>query len=203
MIHGLNDRLRYKMKLRTVIIFVLFACIPGGLIFADEPASSATDTADNGTISTAPAEQPVSQSPGDTGNNLAGPSEVEMPLGDSYSFIRSIMALSFVLGLIFLAAYFFKKITGLKSYGGFNSRKNRVVIQQVGTRPLGDKKFLSVIEIQGKHYFIGITQTSINMLSEIQLEPEFHREADEGVDEGGSFASVLHKAKELLNKGKK
>lgn len=179
------------MKLRIMIIFILFAGIPG-LLFADGPTVPVEDTADSGFVTA-----------GDTGKDLKKPAELEMPMGDSYSFIRSIMALSFVLGLIFLAAYFFKKITGLKSYGGFNARRNRVVIQQVGTMPLGDKKFLSVIEIQGKHYFIGITQTSINMLSEIQLEPETVRESVEVTNEAGSFASVLHKAKELLNKGKK
>lgn len=190
------------MKLRIIIIFILFAGITG-LMFADGPAVPVEDTADSGTVTAVPVDQPLSESAGDIGKDLSKPSELVMPMGDSYSFIRSIMALSFVLGLIFLAAYFFKKITGLKSYGGFNTRRNRVAIQQVGTMPLGDKKFLSVIEIQGKHYFIGITQTSINMLSEIQLEPETVREPVEEANEAGSFASVLHKAKELLNKGKK
>ena len=190
------------MKLRIMIILVLFTCITS-FISANEPAAIMEDNAKTGTISNAPGEQSPNQSTEDTGENLSKPSELELPMGDSYSFIRSIMALSFVLGLIFLAAYFFKKVSGMKSYGGFNSRRNWVVIQQVGTMPLGDKKFLSVIEIQGKHYFIGITQTSINMLSEIQLDSEFQQEEDDRVDEGGSFASVLHRAKELLNKGKK
>lgn len=170
------------MKRVIILIFVIWAACPG-LLAQD----------------------------GATGPNKTGTAAVENgdqmnldTMGDTYSFVRSLMALSFVLGLIFLATYFFKKITGVKTGGGYRARGNRVPIRQVGTMPLGEKKFLSIVEIQDKHYFIGITPNSINMLSEIQLNLE--DTAVSGEDEGreaGSFASVLHRAKELLNKGKK
>lgn len=118
------------------------------------------------------------------------------PLSDSYSFVQSLMALSFVLGLIFLAAYFFKKITGVKT-GMLRGAK--VPIHMVSNMPLGDRKFLSIVEIQGKHYFIGITQESINLLSELELDlPE-----PEAEPSGEGFESILHKARALLNKSKK
>ncbi|MCP5105153.1 MAG: flagellar biosynthetic protein FliO [bacterium] len=126
--------------------------------------------------------------------------DLQMPMSDSFSFIKSVMALSFVLGLIFLATYFFKKLTGVKTYGLGGFKRGGVTIHQVSSMPLGDKKFLSIVEIQGKHYFIGITQNSINLLSELQLEPpdpEIEEQA-----EGRDFASILHKAKELLNLNK-
>ena len=152
---------------------------------------------------------------GDAGPDNTGAAGVESgeqmnldTMGDSYSFVRSLMALSFVLGLIFLATYFFKKITGMKRVGWYRARGgNRVPIRQVGALPLGEKKFLSIVEIQGKHYFIGITPNTINMLSEIELDMEDIAEAAEKEDReagsAGSFASVLSRAKELLNKGKK
>ena len=79
---------------------------------------------------------------GDAGPDNTGAAGVESgeqmnldTMGDSYSFVRSLMALSFVLGLIFLATYFFKKITGMKTVGGYRARGgNRVPIRQ--DRPL-------------------------------------------------------------------
>jgi flagellar biosynthetic protein FliO len=134
--------------------------------------------------------QPVNESGTPQGNMP------EIPNSDSFSFIQSLMALSFVLGLIFLAAYFFKKVTGIRSTG---LRKSQVPINVVGNMPLGDKKFLSVVEISGKHYFIGITQNSINLLSELQLDFP----ASEGEAEEEAFESIFHKAKVLLNKARK
>jgi len=170
------------MKRIVILIFVLLAACFG--LFAEDGAAGPNKTGAAGV---------------ENGDQM----DLDT-MGDSYSFVRSLMALSFVLGLIFLATYFFKKITGVKTGGGYRARGNRVPIRQVGTMPLGEKKFLSIVEIQGKHYFIGITPNSINMLSEIQLDLE--DTAGPGEEEGreaGSFVSVLHRAKELLNKGKK
>lgn len=141
-------------------------------------------------------EQPVQKEQPESGYGTPRGSMPEMPLNDSFSFIQSLMALSFVLGLIFLAAYFYKKLTGIKSPG---LRKSQVSINMVGNMPLGDKKFLSVVEIGGKHYFIGITQNSINMLSELQLDFP----APQGGTEEEPFESIFQKAKVLLNKVKK
>jgi flagellar protein FliO/FliZ len=119
----------------------------------------------------------------------------EMPDGDSYSLLKSLMALTFVLGLIFLAAYMFKRFTGMKTPG---LRSRRVPIQMVGTLPLGDKKFLAVVEIQGKHYFIGISQNAVNMLSELDLDADALEPPGE---EAGNhdFAAIFSKARSLLN----
>ena len=45
-----------------------------------------------------------------------------LPDSDSISFVKSLMALCFVLGLIFLVAYFFKRFTGMKATGFRTSR---------------------------------------------------------------------------------
>jgi len=139
-------------------------------------------------------EEPVNRN---TTHSQGGSSTLDLPDTDSISFIKSLMALSFVLGLIFLAAYFFKKVTGMKGTG---SRTNRVPIHMVGHMPLGEKKFLSIVEIQGKHYFIGITPTNINMLSQLELEiPEDQLQPDGD----GDFENIFEKARTLLQKGKK
>ncbi len=108
------------------------------------------------------------------------------------SFIKTLTALTFVLGLIFLAAYLYKKFAGIKT-PGLHTR--RVPIQMVGYLPLGEKRFLSVVEILGKHYFLGISQDSINMLSE--LHPDFSRESSSEKEEQ-NFETIFDKARQLL-----
>ena len=131
---------------------------------------------------------------GQTGKENENKEIPGFPMSDSYSFVKSLMALMFVLGLIFLAAYLFKKFMGINTSG---LRTNRVPIHMVGNLPLGDKKFLSIVEIQGKHYFIGISPGSINLLSELDLE--MPQETGTPGNEGHGFESILRKARSLLN----
>ncbi len=123
----------------------------------------------------------------------------DMPLSGSASLLQTLLALCFVLGLIFLATYFFKKITGIKSP---QVRRSQVPINIVGNRPLGDKKYLSIVEIQGKHYFLGVTSGNINLLSELQLELDLEGEQGAPVEVPG-FEALFRKAGTLLNRGKK
>jgi len=122
------------------------------------------------------------------------PAPVELPMNDSVSFFRSLMALLFVLGLIFLTTWFYKKFMGIKTSG---YKGNRIPIRMMGTLPLGDRKFLSIVEVQGKHYFLGISQESVQLLDKLELNPE------EIIPEerGGDFESVFAKARMLLQKG--
>jgi len=114
----------------------------------------------------------------------------------SVSLINFFMALSFVIGLIFLSTYFFKKITGIKTSGLRGQNVNMSVISNL---PLGDKKFLLIVEVAKCHYFIGVTPTSISYLSELSIDSE----SIKPVDETGEFSSILEKAKKLLTVNKK
>lgn len=120
----------------------------------------------------------------------------ELPMADSYSVLKFLVSLSFVLGLIFLCTYVFKKIYGVKTP---RLRQKQIPINIVGNVSLGDKKFLSVVEIQKKHYFLGISQTSVNLLSELDLEIEQPQE-EEAPE---SFTEMFNKAKMLLSKVRK
>jgi len=128
----------------------------------------------------------------DNGSGL-GNDQPMMPEADTVSFMKSLMALTFVLGLIFFTAYLFKKFTGIKGTG---FRGNRVPINLFGTFPLGDKKFLAVVEISGKMFFLGITPSSINMLSPLDIPlPDPSTESPGG---DASFENIFKKAKSLL-----
>ncbi len=114
----------------------------------------------------------------------------------SVSLINFFMALSFVIGLIFLSTYFFKKITGIKTSG---LRGQNVKMSIISNLPLGDKKFLLIVEVAKCHHFIGVTPASISYLSELSIDPE----SIKPVDETGEFSSILEKAKKLLTVKKK
>ncbi len=112
------------------------------------------------------------------------------------SLINFFMALSFVIGLIFLSTYFLKKLTGIKTSG---LRGQAVKMNIISNLPLGDKKFLLIVEIQEKHHFIGVTPTSISYMSELTLD-KGSLKSETNEDE---FKSILDKAKTLLSGNKK
>ncbi|MCP5053654.1 MAG: FliO/MopB family protein [bacterium] len=177
---------------------IVVSCLLAAAVFC--PAlypQEAAGTAAGDTKNT-PVVKTGEETPNNPGENAAlKNTEVPaLPDTDSISFLKSMMALSFVLGLIFLGAYFFKKFTGA---GGSGLRTNRVPIHMVGNLPLGDKKFLSVVEIQEKHYFIGITSNSINFLSELDLDLSLEKAAD--THESKNFENIFKKAKLLLQQG--
>lgn len=131
-------------------------------------------------------EKPVSETDG-----------ITLPDDDTISFMRSFLALTFVLGLIFLSAYLYKKMTGIRT----GMRSNRVAINMVGNLPLGDKRFMAVIEIHGKLFLVGITPNSIEMLSELDIDlPEGTMATAEN---DGDFENIFKKARTLLQKGQR
>lgn len=180
-------------KMKRMIVFMAVFIIAGTGVFAEIGTGTRAGTdkaAETGTGAVMP-EQP-------------------MPLNGSYSFLKSLMALCFVLGLIFLATYIFKKMTGLKTHGFGGLGRGRMPIHPISSMPLGDKKFLSIVEIQGKYYFLGITQNAINLLAELPQEtgaapaPASDNEnPGPGERRDMDFATILHRAKQLLNRTKK
>jgi flagellar biosynthetic protein FliO len=110
------------------------------------------------------------------------------------SLINFFMAMSFVIGLIFLVTYFFKKVYGIKSSG---QRGQVVKMSVISNLPLGDKKFLLIVDVAGKYFFVGVTPNSISYLSELSLDIENIKE------ESDEFKSFFDRAKEMLSGVKK
>lgn len=165
------------------LIAVLLLMLLTPLVWAQETASEPAQKQE--------AKPTVEKPVGGTGGLTA------LPEDDTLSFMKSFLALTFVLGLIFLSAYFYKKMTGIRT----GLRGNRIGINMVGNLPLGDKRFLAVIEIQGKLFLVGITPNAIEMLSELDIElPEG---ALTGTGSEGDFENIFQKARSLLQKGVK
>jgi len=134
---------------------------------------------------------------GPNNKNITNKTEItELSNNTPVSLINFFMALSFVIALIFLATYFFKKLTGIKNTG---LRGQKVKMSVISNLPLGDKKFLLIVEIEDKHFFVGVTPNSISYLSELSLDIDNVIKDEEKVE----FKSILDRAKKVLTGVKK
>ena len=107
------------------------------------------------------------------------------------SIAKMFIALAFVLGLIFLSAYLYKKLSGSKLF----SSKSRIPIHTISSLPLGDKRMLVIVEITGQYYFLGVTAHAINLLTKLDAPVE-----EKAPDQDETFPSILAKIKSHFDK---
>jgi flagellar protein FliO/FliZ len=181
-----NEGKKAVLKRLVILLAVVLVATLGSWAEEHTPSPQNQEVQENQTEKT-----------GQTGQKDQTGGFTALPEDEAVSFMKSLMALTFVLGLIFLSAYLFKRITGIKG-GGL--RSNRVAINMVGNLPLGDKRFMAVVEIQGKLFLVGITPNSIEMLSELDIQMPEGPEPDKN---GGEFENIFKKARTLLQKGTK
>lgn len=81
------------------------------------------------------------------------------------SGLRMVAGLLLVLGLMLLLYALSKR--GLRWLPG--SREGRIQIRE--TRPLGGKKALCLIEVQGRELLLGVSSERIELLCELSREP--------------------------------
>ena len=109
----------------------------------------------------------------------------------NYSILKLFFSLTFVLGMIFLTTYLYKKFS-LNKLGKLNS--NGKFLSVMTTLPIGSKKYLSVIKAGEKFLLIGITENSINLISELN-DVEINEE-----EKRNNFMGILKRAKKGLDK---
>lgn len=116
-----------------------------------------------------------------------------MPV-DSFPLLKMLMALGFILGCLFLLTWLFKRYTAARPSGVGG---NRFAMRIRSTLPLGERRFLAVVELLGKHYFIGVTPQSVQLLNELDIP------IDTGSTPEPPPERVLERAMQLLHKVKK
>ncbi|GEM_PF-5663018 len=136
------------------------------------------------------------------GNTLGGTdgssSQDTFPIKISTSgtIVRMIVAIAFIIGLIYISVWALKKISnGKYSVGGRG--KN---IEVIDNSYLGQKKGLHIVRAGKKYILIGSSDNSISFLC--NLDPEDFREINPSRiadKKGGSFREMLGKLK--YNKG--
>ena len=89
------------------------------------------------------------------------------------ALFRMIIFLAMLLGLIFLISYWARRFTGQKQLGG------HLPIHIVSSKLIGQKKALYVVEIAQRWFVLGVSESSVNLISELDkkdVEPYAQKE---------------------------
>ncbi len=105
--------------------------------------------------------------------------------------VKLIISMVLIVGLIYLFTYLFKKLNGRVSGGGAIGD----TIKIIGRTYLSPKQILYLVKIGGKYSVLGATESSINMISQLDDE-EAHKLENlpnkTGIESsGGRFAEIL------------
>lgn len=86
--------------------------------------------------------------------------------------LQAFISLALVIGLIYLSAYVYKKLTNVASKK-INNTKNDIIdknkLNIISSLPLGSNKSLCVVEINGKTLLLGVCEQSISLIKELNL----------------------------------
>jgi len=114
-------------------------------------------------------------------------------LGD-VSLWRTLGALLLVLLLMVAVVWFLRRV----QRGGMGRRFGTSLdMEIIGTLPLAQKQYLSVVRVGGQHWVLGITEQSVQYIGEYQGEVPKPKAQRAGVT---SFATLLEKAGFRLNR---
>lgn len=101
---------------------------------------------------------------------------------------KTIVFLIILIGVIFLLMYFFKHVV-------YRRRGEGLSIRVVGSTLLGPKKSIYLVEIEGRRLVLGVTDTSISYLTELEkrspdeMQPALDKKVFQS--SGGRFRDVL------------
>ncbi|HOV12679.1 MAG TPA: flagellar biosynthetic protein FliO [Spirochaetota bacterium] len=116
-------------------------------------------------------------------------SEKKINLTKGYlDYIRIIVVLALVVGAIYGIFYFIKKSLKIKDEVGEGST---ILLNH----SIGPGKWLQIVYIGGKYLILGITNDSINLISEITDQKEIERLEiglnDRKTEEGNTFSNII------------
>lgn len=94
---------------------------------------------------------------------------VSAPPSFSSSVIKMVTALGIVLSLLFAVVYLVKKYLGKKI--GFAGQEHKIRV--ITTTYLGPKKSIALVEVAGEKIVVGVTATTISMLTKLGKDEDF------------------------------
>jgi len=127
--------------------------------------------------------------------NLVAETEKIPDTGTGSLIIRLFLSLVLIIGLIYLSLFLLKK-------SSFGLKKNRTgdLIQVLEKCYISPKKGIFIVKIGSKFLALGVTETQINLLSELDSSPESKSDLkDKVVSEKEIRATFLQKIKGKLN----
>ena len=95
----------------------------------------------------------------------------ELKTHNEPTFIGAIFSLIAVLGLIYLVSFLYQKLNVFnEKFANKNEKKETNKFKMISTTPMGQGKFLHVVEINNKYLALGSTQNNISFLREFSKE---------------------------------
>ena len=79
---------------------------------------------------------------------------------------RSLFAIFVVFGLLALLAYLAKRGT----FGGLG-RQGRSLVKVEGAVPLGERRSLMVVSVEGRRLLLGLTPVQVSLVTELSAQP--------------------------------
>lgn len=84
--------------------------------------------------------------------------------------LQAFLSLALVIGLIYLSAYIYKKLTNVTSKK-INNTKDELIdknnLNIISSLPLGSNKSLCIVEINGKTLLLGVCEQNISLIKEL------------------------------------
>jgi flagellar protein FliO/FliZ len=111
----------------------------------------------------------------------------------SVSMLKLLAALLFVVGLIFVSAWVFRRFNGARLP---RRGAGRLAMRVAASLPLGERRYLTVVEVEERRFLLGVAPQSISMLAELPAP------APGAVSEppAGEFAALLEKARRAFRR---
>jgi len=104
------------------------------------------------------------------------------PAREGLSLFRTLMAPACVLGLVGLAAWLVRR-----GRFGLAGRRGPSAIQVETALPLGDRRSLAIVTVEGRRLLVGLTPAQVSLVAELGPSgPDFARALTRaGIAEGG------------------
>lgn len=111
----------------------------------------------------------------------------------TYELIKLFFFLFLILGIFYGAIYFLKRYSNRFSKGFSGLSK----INVISVKMIMPKKYISIVKVFDKYYLLGISDQSVNLISEISAE-NFNDLNAEGINDSGEGKSFLKLLKQNL-----
>ena len=105
--------------------------------------------------------------------------------------LKMIAGLATLIGLFLLAAYLIRKY----GPGGIRSFSDRDAIKLIASKPLGPKKFITLVQVGDKVLTLGVTETSITRLDRMEADEFFQAGTTPGA--GGRQTDFAQRLEDL------
>ncbi|MBI5643105.1 MAG: flagellar biosynthetic protein FliO [Deltaproteobacteria bacterium] len=104
----------------------------------------------------------------------------------AYLFVKAVLTLVFVLGLMGISLYALKRYMNMGSSKG-NNGKPKAPIKVLSTSVLGQKKNIAIVDVAGEVIVLGLTPTTISFLTKIENTETIEELRKHGPGRAGLF----------------